>query len=70
MKFRALAMMALAFVSQDKYAQERLLESNSYKKALSGTVFQNVNVGNSPIYIPTKSQQIKSKRLRKLNKNR
>lgn len=62
MKFRALAMMALAFASFDKNVQEQLKETNSFKKSLEGTYYSNVNVGNNPIYIPSKSQKIKRAR--------
>jgi len=68
MKFRQFALMALAFAGMDKATSNILHETGSYKEAFKGTMFQNVNVGNNPFYTPTKSQQIKSKRLKKYNK--
>jgi hypothetical protein len=62
MKFRALAMMALAFAGLDKNMQQSLKETNSFKESFQGTYFENVNVGNNPIYYPTKSQKIKRAR--------
>ena len=70
MKYRAFAMMAMMFALTDKNAQKVLSETNSYKEALHGSRFQNVNVGNNPIYRQTRSQKIKSKRLAKLNKKK
>lgn len=70
MKFRAIAMMALAFARMDKLASKTLKDTGSYKEAFKGTMFQNVNVGNNPFYSPTRSQKIKSKRLAKINSNR
>ncbi len=63
MKFRNIAMMALAFLSMDKMASQTFNETKSTKQAFKGTLFENVNIGNNPIYHPTKSQQIKRKRL-------
>lgn len=55
MKFRQIAMMALAFAGLDKSASQVLESTNSYKEALHGTRFQNVNVGNNPIFLSFKN---------------
>jgi len=39
-----------------------LKETNSFKESFQGTYFENVNVGNNPIYYQTKSQKIKRAR--------
>jgi len=68
MKFRSIALMALAFAGFDKAAQKTIAETNSYKEAFKGTRFQNVNVGNNPIFHPSKSMQINRKRrLKRIN---
>ena len=63
MRFKLLTMMAIAFLQNDKNAQKTLKETGSKKEAFKGTMFEYVNLGNNPIYIPSKSQQIKRKRM-------
>ena len=62
MRFKVLALMALAFASMDARTKEAVQETNSFKKSFQGTMFENVNVGNNPIYHQTRSQKIKRKR--------
>ena len=60
-------MMAAAFLQFDKKAQETLKETKDYKKALAVGGFQNVNIGNNPIYFPSKTMKInRARRLKRV----
>jgi hypothetical protein len=68
MKFRSIALMALAFAGMDKSVSAKVSSGSSYKQALLGTQFSNVNVGNNPIFFPSKTMKINRKRLLKTRK--
>lgn len=68
MRFRSIALMALAFAGMDKSVNAKVQSGSSYKQALSGTQFAYVNVGNNPIFFPSKTMQINRKRLLKTRK--
>jgi len=58
MRFRGIMMMALSFLG----TSEVFKQTGDSTKALADTQFRNVNLGESPIYHPSKSQKIKRKR--------
>ena len=61
---KAIFYIAMSIALNNDYTRDVLNKTNDLNKALAGTSLKTFNYGESPMYFPTRSQKIKSKKRR------